>query len=126
MLTLEEFSGAPTATPFIAPTPRPPVEGFTCANAPVSRLRVDDRVLIIAGSIWLRSEPRVSEDTQQSLYIQYSPEEFVITDGPVCADNFVFWKVSVKSLVNGLEIEPGWMAESGQGQYLLDVWDLGW
>ena len=91
-----------------------------------ARLQVGDRVLIIAGTLWLRSEPRVDEETEIRFFQQYTPVEIIVTGGPECVDESVFWEVSVSELGEGGETFTGWMAENGEEIYFLDIWYLGW
>lgn len=126
VLTVDEFNGEPARTPAVQPTERPEPEGFTCEDALPSRLRVGDRVYIIAGTLWLRSEPLVDEETEIRFFQQYTPVEITLTGGPECVDESVFWEVSVSELVEGGQTFTGWMAENGGEIYFLDIWYLGW
>jgi hypothetical protein len=126
VLTEDEFNGAPARTPAVQPTERPTPEGFTCEGALPSRLRVGDRVLIVAGTLWLRSEPRVDEETEIRFFQQYTPVEIILTGGPECADESIFWEVSVSELAEGGQTFTGWMAENNTDLYFLDIWYLGW
>jgi hypothetical protein len=126
VITEDEYNGAPARTPAVQPTQRPVPEGFACENALDTRLRVGDRVLIIAGTLWLRSEPRVDEETEIRFFQQYTPVEIIITGGPECVEESIFWEVSVSELAEGGETFTGWMAENGGEIYFLDIWYLGW
>jgi hypothetical protein len=126
LLTQEEFEGAPISDVAVRPTQRPTPEEFTCEETLPSRLAIGDRVLITAGFLWLRSEANVDEATEVKLYQQYAPAEITVTSGPICADNFVFWEVTVAEFGETGETYTGWMAEAGADQYFLDIWYLGW
>lgn len=126
VLTADEFNGAPARPPAVLPTQGPTPDGFTCEEALPSRLQVGDRVLIIAGTLWLRSEPLVDEETEIRFFQQYTPVEILVTGGPECVDDAVFWEVSVSELGEGGETFTGWMAENGGEIYFLDIWYLGW
>ena len=126
VVTEDEFNGAPARTPAVQPTQRPAPEGFTCEDALDTRLAVGDRALIIAGTLWLRSEPRVDEETEIRFFQQYTPIEIQINNGPECVEESVFWEVTVSELGEGGETYTGWMAESGGEIYFVDVWYLGW
>ena len=121
-----ELSGAPAATPVATPTVRPTPGGFVCQGALPPRLQQGDRVLIITGALWLRSEARVDEETQLQLFTQFAPAEITVTGEPVCAESTVYFPVSVQEFGPAGELLNGWMAESGNQVYYLDVWYLGW
>jgi hypothetical protein len=70
-----------------------------------------------AGAITLanniRSEPKIASNIIGS----FVPGMFVkISDGPVCADGFVFWKVESRLITGG----TGWTAEGDGKQYFLE------
>lgn len=121
-----ELSGAPAATPVATPTVRPTPGGFVCQGALPPRLEQGDRVLIITGALWLRSEARVDEETQLQLFTQSTPAEITVTGDPVCVEGVVYFPVSVQEFGPTGELLTGWMAESGNQTYYLDVWYLGW
>ena len=126
VVTEDEFGGSPARTPAVQPTQRPTPQGFTCEEALPPRLQTGDQALIIAGTLWLRSEPLVDEETEIRFFQQYSPVEIQIMDGPICVDDSIFWEVTVKENIEDGEIFTGWMAESGGEIYFLDLWYLGW
>ena len=101
-------------------------DAFECENTLPPRLAVGDRALITAGFLWLRNEARVDKSTETKLYTQYAPAEITVTAGPVCADDFVFWEVTLREFGETGETYTGWMAESGAEEYYMDVWYLGW
>lgn len=124
--SLAELSGAPAATPVSTPTAQPTPGGFVCEGALPPRLEQGDRVLIITGALWLRSEARVDEETERQLFTQFAPAEITISGDPVCVDGVVYFPVSVQEFGPTGELLTGWMAESGNQTYYLDVWYLGW
>jgi len=126
VITEAEYNGAPVSTPVVEPTRRPTLQGFTCGNALTPQLRVGDRVLIVAGFLWLREEAAVDDGNEVRLYQQYAPAEIRITEGPVCADGFVFWQVTITEFGEAGETFTGWMAESGSESYFLEEWFLDW
>lgn len=126
VLTEDEFNGEPARAPAVQPTERPTPEGFTCEQALPTRLREGDEVYIIAGTLWLRSDPLVDEETEIRFFQQYTAVEIMVTGGPECVDESVFWEVSVSELGEGGETFTGWMAENGDENYFLDIWYLGW
>ncbi|MCJ7660485.1 MAG: hypothetical protein MUO67_15160 [Anaerolineales bacterium] len=126
VITEDEFDGAPARPPAVQPTQRSTPQGFTCDDALPSRLQVGDRALIIAGTLWLRSEPLIDEETEIRFFQQYTPVEIQVTDGPVCAEDSVFWEVTVTEIFEGGQTYTGWMAESSGEIYFLDIWYLGW
>ena len=125
LLTQEEYDGAPVSEAATRPTQRPTEEGFACQGTLPPRLAVGDRVFITAGFLWLRSEARVDESTEVKLYQQYAPIDITVTSGPVCADDFVFWEVTVVEPGEEGETFTGWMAEAGADLYYLDIWWTG-
>jgi len=126
LMTEDEFNGAPARTPAVQPTQRSTPQDFTCDDALPSRLQVGDRALIIAGTLWLRSEPLIDEETEIRFFQQYTPVEIQVTDGPVCVEDSVFWEVTVIEIIEGGQTYTGWMAESSGEIYFLDIWYLGW
>jgi len=126
VITEAEFNGAPARTPAVQPTQRSKPQDFTCDDALPSRLQVGDRALIIAGTLWLRSEPLIDEETEIRFFQQYTPVEIQVMDGPVCVEDSVFWEVTVTEIIEGGQTYTGWMAESSGEIYFLDIWYLGW
>ena len=124
--SLAEMNGAPAATPAVVPTQRPTPEGFVCQGALPPRLEEGDRVLVVAGFLWLRSEARVADETELKLFTRYPPAEIKISGAPVCVDKTVFFPVTVREFGPLGQILAGWMAESGNQVYFLDQWYLGW
>jgi hypothetical protein len=111
--------GDMTAVPVVTSTPRPPLE-FNC-NSRTPLLRVNDVAYVVAGSIWLRSEPRHSEDTLSKLLPKYAPYYISIDGGPTCDGDYVFWHVTVAELgEGGTEAMTGWMAEANGSEYFLE------
>lgn len=124
--SLAELSGAPAATPVATPTLRPTPGNFVCKGALPPRLEQGDRVLIITGALWLRSEARVDEKTQLQLFTQFAPAEITVSGAPVCVEGVVYFPVNVQEFGPTGKLLNGWMAESGNETYYLDVWYLGW
>jgi hypothetical protein len=119
MMEAPVFYGDMTAVPVVTSTPRPPLE-FNC-NSRTPLLRVDDVAYVVADGIWLRSEPRHSEDTQSRLLPKYAPYYIFIDGGPACDDDYVFWHVTAAELgEGGTETIAGWMAEANGNEYFLE------
>lgn len=124
--SLAELSGAPAATAVATPTLRPTPDGFVCQGALPPRLQQGDRAQIITGALWLRSEARVDEETELQLFTLHAPAEITVTGDPVCVEGAVYFPVSVQEFGPTGQLLSGWMAESGNQTYYLDVWYLGW
>ncbi len=124
--SLEEVSGAPASTPVATPTIRPTPDGFVCEGALPPRLESGDRVMIVTAALWLRSEARIDEETQLKLLPLNIPAEITVTGEQVCVDGTIFYPVTVQEFVVGAEPVTGWVAESGNNVYYLDIWYLGW
>lgn len=103
------------------PTQRPALAGFSCPNTPPTRLRVGDYAYIVTNDLLLRSEPRASDDTRIRTYDATDPVSVMILEGPVCTEKFVYWKVSIGIIGEGVpEPETGWMAEGDLREYFLE------
>ncbi len=118
LLTRRQALGKQAFQPYASPTARPQLEGFSCPNAPQTRLRVGDEVSVITDGLWLRSEPRADVSTKLRSFLRYAPYFIRITDGPVC-EKYVYWKVEVTSLEMGVESIQGWLAEGDPQEYYL-------
>lgn len=89
---------------------------FSCAGALPPRLRVGmhARVTVTNGiPLRVRSDPSYSQKVRQQI-----PEatEFDVIDGPVCAEQTVWWKIQSG---DGLK---GWVAEGQDGEYYVEPW----
>jgi hypothetical protein len=107
--------------PFVAyasPTPRPPLEGFSCADAPPARLRVGDDAAIITNGLWLRTEPRVDQSTRKRQFNRYPPYVARIVGGPVC-ETYVYWQVELYGFGENADALQGWLAEGDLKEYYL-------
>jgi hypothetical protein len=115
------ISASATNTPIPSPTPTPSAtqtpeyEFWTpCGGSYPSRLRVGDKAYISYDPPLpnrVRSEANTSSEILG--YLQVG-EEMVILDGPVCAENWIWWYV--RSLDTGL---TGWTAEGDFQDYWL-------
>jgi hypothetical protein len=96
------------------PTPTPKPTEFACYGAPETRLKVGDIAsvsLVPPDPNTVRKEP--NKKAQKLGSIQPG-EKVEILDGPICANNWVWWKV--KSLESGL---TGWTPEGDPKNYWL-------
>jgi hypothetical protein len=60
---------------------------------------------------------RSSPETNAEIITQLYPGEIVlVSEGPICADGLVFWKVEHKSIPGG----AGWTAEGDMKEYFLE------
>ena len=118
MLTSREAAGQIPFALFASPTPRPPIEGFSCPNTPPSRLRVGDWVSVITDGLWLRSEPRADQSTQVSKFLRYAPFMIRIIAGPVC-EKYVYWQVEVSTFGEAGTTTSGWLAEGDPQEYYI-------
>lgn len=98
--------GTPTPTVFTTFTPFPSATPLTC-SAPLN-FQVGQYVLLDPG-VFVRSQPTLSGPQ-----VNYYTEEKLlrITNGPVCADGFNWWRVAGVG-------EPGWVAEGTPARYYL-------
>ena len=95
----------------ILPIPTP-----HCADS-WSRL-YDGRYAVVAGET---DDPpnrvRSSPDTNAEIISQlYAGDILLVSDGPICADGLVFWKVENKTIPGGV----GWTAEGDGKEYFLE------
>ena len=118
LMTRSEALGAVPMALFQSPTPRPPLDNFSCPDTPDTRLRVGDTVAVITNGLWLRSEPRVDDSTQIRKLLRYVPYLIQITGGPVC-EQYVYWQVDVSTFGEGSETIQGWLAEGDLEEYYL-------
>jgi hypothetical protein len=103
-------SGLPTPGPLDLPA------DYTCSSLP-PRLRIGDAAQVIVDSVWVRSAPRRSEDTQILLLHKDQPLSLIINSGPVCAEGLTFWNVRYYA---GSEY-TGWVAEGDDQEYFLEA-----
>jgi hypothetical protein len=84
----------------------PPITDTGCPGAPPQRVAIDEqaRVCTEAEDLIVRKGPGL--DGMQLIGIE-TGTDFMIIDGPACANNWFWWKVELDS---GLE---GWIAEGG-------------
>ena len=122
VLPIEEYYGYPIPQPTATATPRPALADFDCSTSLPPRLRVGDVAHVIANSVWLRSEPVRSEETQIKLFLQYAPVLLIIEAGPLCQRKYVYWRVQASRMGEGGETYSGWIAESDDQEYFLEVW----
>jgi hypothetical protein len=90
------------------------VQNVTCIGAPPTRLKVGDRVVVLKDDptpLRIRSAPGLNS----TIIAQVKPgTEFHITEGPICADKFLWWKLdSVDQTV------VGWAAEGDPAHYFI-------
>ena len=120
LMTPLEADGKLPYSAYASPTPRPPLEGFSCPNTPPTRLRGGDAITVITDAVFLRSEPKVSDSNKLSRLLQYPGVTIKVTDGPVC-DKYVYWKVDVSTFGEGGQTTSGWLAEGDLKEYYLEA-----
>ena len=99
-----------TATQGGFPDVPSPVSRITCPNTLPPRLFVGGKGQVIGGGVYLRREPSLSADT----ILMITDQTFNVLGGPNCdPTGIAWWEVSVGGL-------QGWMAESKDGNYLLE------
>ena len=104
-------------SPILRPTANPAEDRSAksiCPNAPDSRLSLGRRARVTYSNginVRVRSGPGANYDKIASF-----PEgtKMTVTDGPICADNYVWWKVKIDSG------PTGWVAEGGPGNYFIE------
>lgn len=99
-----------------SPTATPPLEGpwLPCPGTYLSYLRVDD-LAMVSFDPPLPNRVRAEPNTYSTILGKIQPgQQVIIKDGPVCAGNWVWWKVRVVD--SSLR---GWTAEGDQGNYWL-------
>jgi hypothetical protein len=90
-------------------------DAITCPGAPSIRVDVGDlvRVTTTDGSpLFLRSSPRIDNNAIDSLT---RGMQLRIVDGPVCSDNFSYWKVKIPGTSS-----IGWVAEGNFSLYFIE------
>ena len=88
---------------------------YSCASLP-SRLHIGAAAHVVVDSIWIRSEPRRSEDTKVLLIYPGSPIQITVNNGPVCVDGMTFWNI----IYTGTGLQSGWLAEADSKEYYLE------
>ena len=87
--------------------------GIECPGAPVSRLKVGDSAIVIAGPEALRARAApVDGEVVDLLYRDY---RLSIVGGPVCANDLVWWEVTLR------DSQTAWVAEGDPEEYYLDL-----
>jgi hypothetical protein len=114
------FHGQSVPTQFSTSTPAPR-GGFSC-NALAPQLQPGDTAYIGSSGVWLRETPSRSTGIPIQLFPRFSPVLIEILDGPRCADDHVYWHVSVVP-IGGAGSLMGWMAETNTTRILLFNWD---
>jgi hypothetical protein len=112
--TWEIFAGPVPANYQPAQQPEIPKD-YSCASLP-SRLHIGDGAHVIVDSLWIRSEPRRSEDTKLLLIYPNSPIQITISNGPICADGLTYWNI----IYSGTGLNSGWLAEGDAQDYYLE------
>lgn len=98
-----------TSAPSLTPTKTPSASATpvnSCPNAPSQRVRVGDQVWVCTkyDRLIVRSQPRLSGREITRL----EPGTYVeIIDGPICANDFSWWKIRANSGT------IGWVSEGG-------------
>lgn len=108
----------PTVSDLPAPTTIPQQPTVTaCENAPASRVAVGMAVRVAANggtALQVRIEPSING----ALITELAEEtQFVLAEGPVCADGFTWWRLSL-AIPGGLL--KGWVAENSGETYLIE------
>ena len=100
----------------------PQGSGFTCPNAPATRLVVGQTVIVLS------DDPRpinvrAQANTTANVIAQLPPgTQFKIVAGPVCANNYVWWQInSPAQTINGTKTPAivGWVAEGDTQHYFI-------
>ena len=92
-----------------------PIIGHPCSSAPPTRIEVGDMVIVTTTEgdrLTLRSSPVVADNAVDKISAGVSLR---VLDGPVCSNNFTYWKVQVIGLT-----ETGWVAEGDNYIYWLE------
>lgn len=118
LLTRREATGEASVLPFLSPTPRPSLQGFSCPNTPPARVRVGDQVAVITDGLWLRSAPQADDSTKERKFNRYAPVLLRVINGPVC-DKYVYWQVEISSFGEGSQTSQGWLAEGDPAEYYI-------
>ncbi len=98
-----------TPTAYVMPTP-PPSPTPICPGAPKERLILEERGQVLPDDprpINLRSGPSMDKDVLMQIPIHAI---FYVLDGPVCADNFSWYKIRY-------QVREGWIAEGDLTSY---------
>ncbi len=83
-----------------------------CPGAPASRLQVGDPAIVIAAPEPLRARASApSGEVVDQLYRDYALE---IVGGPVCANNFLWWEITLR------DGSRAWVAEGDTTEYYLE------
>ncbi|MBZ0300262.1 MAG: Ig-like domain-containing protein, partial [Anaerolineae bacterium] len=87
--------------------------GVSCPGAPASRLKVGDSAIVITDPDPLRARATpVDGEVVAQLYRDYRVS---VVGGPVCADELLWWEVTLR------DGSTGWVAEGTTDEYFLDL-----
>ena len=103
---------APTITPpNFTPATFTPIP-ITCAGAPTTRLSLNRQAEVVSRqTVRMRETPSLAGN----LILNISRGEVVTTvDGPVCADEFIWWQIQLQ------DGTLGWIAEGSSTQYFVE------
>lgn len=104
----------PTLSPSLSPTPTEGKENRVCPNTYLTQLKVGIRVYA-SFEPPLPNRIRQDPNTKSTIIGQIRPgEEADVTEGPVCSEGWIWWKIKMSGGV------AGWTAE-GDGK---DYWIL--
>ncbi len=110
--TVIQQAALPTPTLYIVPTP-PPAPTPLCPGAPKERLILQERGIVLPDDprpINMRSDP----GTENRVLVQIPIRAiFYVIDGPVCSDDFTWYKIRYKG-------REGWIAEGDLTSYYVE------
>ena len=97
---------APTNTPVFVATPTT-TEFSSCPGSPPQRMVINQHGVVCTrgAEVYLRQLPTTSSNY---LWLLSPGTSFTVLDGPMCADDWSWWKVSIDKTG-----EIGWIAEGG-------------
>lgn len=112
-----EPSAAPSAaTSASAPVPTAP--GATPSRPPNAALAIDTIAVVVTNDLRVRSEPRVSDDSDLLEPLLNSGRQVFVVDGPVHASGYDWYQVEPIVVLNGgidrVEAPFGWVAAAGK------------
>jgi hypothetical protein len=109
------WGGPVSGTWWPTPVPVPVPKTYACSSLS-PRLRIGDTANVIVDTVWIRKEPRRSEETKQLLLYRDSPIRLYIDNGPICADGLTYWNIRYQTDVE----YSGWVAEADASEYYLE------
>lgn len=108
---LPTFTSTPTSTPTITPSPTLGFDRSQCPANVLPRLEIGVRGRVLPGGNSIVYDQPITNASQ--LGVIPGGASFTVLDGPICADNRIWWRVEYRNLI-------GWVVEAGDAGYFVE------